>query len=69
MRRYHNDPKWITARFASRCDQCGAEIKKGDRLYWFPRGKRGYCETHGQEHAARFEAEAFDEAMVSGNWG
>lgn len=65
MIRYAGDPRWIAARFASQC-QCGSGIKRGDRIYYFPRTKTVFCQTCGEPAHARFVSEAQDEAMLSG---
>ncbi len=67
---YSNDPKWITARHASACSDCGRAIHRGDRIFWFPltkaaRGSRCNCATTA---AADFEARAFDEDTAPAVW-
>lgn len=49
MPRYQNDPRSITARFASTCKLCGGEIKKGEQIAYWPRTKSVYCWTCGEE--------------------
>ena len=39
MRRYHNDPRVITARYDCICAETGKEIKKGDQCLYYPIGK------------------------------
>jgi len=47
-RRYVNsDPYWLAARFGSVCT-CGKAIRKGDRIFYFPKGKRAFCEPCGK---------------------
>lgn len=41
--RYSNDPFPIKAKFNSKCSCCGEEIKKGDRCYFYPIGKKVDC--------------------------
>ena len=62
MTRYRGDPRWMTARFAGRCEY-GAEIAPGDPVFYFPHGKKLFGEAcgRGAEASAKFEAEAFDE--------
>lgn len=43
---YKHDPRWIAARYPTRC-HCGEEIKRGDRAYYYPRGKKVVCEKCG----------------------
>ena len=37
-----NDPKIITARFNSKCQETGREIKKGESILYYPIGKAVY---------------------------
>lgn len=64
MPRYSLDPRWITARFASQCAGCGADIKKGEKIFYYPNGKKAYAAACcGGEQAADFNAAAFDEEV------
>jgi hypothetical protein len=65
---YRGDPYWLTARYTGRCGQCERPIKRGDRAWYYPKGRYIYCEPCGQPLAARFHAEAADEDMMSGRW-
>ena len=65
MARYAGDPRWITARFDSRCKQCGADIRKGGRLLYYPNGKAAYCEPCGEPRSREFAAAAADEAFLA----
>jgi hypothetical protein len=66
-RRYNNDPYWLTARFNSDCAKCHKHIKKGDRIFYYPNGRKAYCEDPcGKEASADFEAAAQDEAFMNG---
>ena len=71
---YPRDPYWTTARFASRCRRtsgatpgsaCGAPIRKGDRIFYYPASRIVLCETGGADAAADFPAHAFDEAVYA----
>jgi hypothetical protein len=42
MPRYRNDPREMLARFNSKCAGCGEEIKKGERIAYWPNGKKAY---------------------------
>ena len=63
MPSYSNDPRWITARFASACPQCKTAIRKGDSAYYFPATKTVLCagDDCGGQAARDFEAARFDE--------
>jgi hypothetical protein len=41
---YRGDPYWLNARFDSQCKKCGKKIKKGDRIFYYPKTKSPYCE-------------------------
>lgn len=64
MRRYRQDPRWITARFASVCGKsgCDSRITKGERIFYYPASKTAYCASCGDAAARDFEAQSFDEA-------
>ena len=72
--RYERDPYWTTARFASRCrhsrtatpdSTCGAPIRKGDRIFYYPASRSVRCEACGERAAADFNAHAFDEDVYA----
>jgi hypothetical protein len=58
------DPRWIVARFPGRCPNCQRTIARGDSAFYFPCGRRLFCdgEACGKAAARRFECEAQDEA-------
>lgn len=60
-KRYSRDPKWITAKFNSTCNDCAAPISKGANAFYFPATKAIHCAECGEEHSRRFDAEAWDE--------
>ncbi len=62
---YSGDPRWITARFPSKCAKCGQPINKGERAFYYPNGKQIFAVPcgHAEDNARDFEALAFDEAM------
>lgn len=68
-RRYSGDPRWIRARGVSMCVN-GHRIENGEPLFWYPRGLYAFCEREacGEAESARFEAAAFDEAVMTGEW-
>ena len=65
-KRYAGDPRWITARFGH-CAKCNKPLA-GKRAAYFPNGNICYCEDCGRPIMAQFHAEAFDEAVMTGNW-
>lgn len=64
---YQHDPRWIAARYGRTCAGCGAEIRKGERIYFYPLGQKSYGNSCGCGLRADrdFEAARFDEEMVS----
>lgn len=63
MRRYSNDPRWITVRYPGKCAKCAADIPAGREAFYYPstrslHGKDCGC---GDTASADFNALAFDE--------
>ena len=60
---YSGDPYWTTARFTSKCRNCGRVITKGERIFYYPKGKEVFCDLEGCGHqeSRSFEAAAQDE--------
>jgi hypothetical protein len=54
------DPYWLNARFTSKCS-CGASIRKGDRIFYYPKSKKALCTSCGERESAKFDAARFDE--------
>lgn len=67
-RYYSGDPYWTTARYNSTCKHCGATIRKGDQIFYYPKGKAVYCqhEDCGGIESARFQEYVMDEMLMSG---
>jgi len=65
MARYSNDPRWITARFDSKCANlhCSTPVRKGQQTYYYPLVKATYCQSCGKNAQRDFESHAFDESM------
>jgi hypothetical protein len=63
MASYSNDPRWITARFSSKCSQCKTAINKGSSVYYYPATKTVLCDGDdcGGQAARDFEDARFDE--------
>lgn len=69
MPHYKNDPYWMTARFACQsANRDGAEIKKGDRIFYYPSGRKAFVGAEAEAASRDFQACAEDEAMATGNW-
>lgn len=54
----YGDPYWITVRYPAVCSHkgCGKPIRKGERAFFYPKGKHLLGETcgHGKEAEADF---------------
>lgn len=62
---YRNDPYWITARWPG-LDAKGLAFRKGDRVFYFPKGKTIYAGQNADEASRRFESERADEDVYNG---
>jgi hypothetical protein len=63
---FAGDPHWTTARFTSTCCSCGGSIKKGEKIFYYPKGKHVYCHDCGRAAYEDFRAAAEDEYLESG---
>ena len=65
---YKGDPYWTRARFPSVCCRCGRQIKTGEEIFYYPKGKAVYCNAPacGISESASFEAVAEDEYFYNG---
>lgn len=63
---FKGDPYWTTARFTSTCRGCKCTIKKGERIFYYPKGKVVYCKNCGQDEYEQFKEAAEAEYMVTG---
>lgn len=67
---YYGDPYWLTTRYPGRCRKCGRPVHRGERAFYFPKGKALYCaDGCGPEASARFNAERADEDLYNGFGG
>jgi hypothetical protein len=67
QRSYQNRfPRWITAKFASRCGRCRTEIAKGAKLYWYPVERQAHCkackEQVADQHAEQRAVQSMERA-------
>ena len=62
---YSKDPKWIKAKFNSKCSECSFIINKGERAYYYPLGKHIFCTKCAAKHEADFQSAAFDEYVYN----
>lgn len=63
MRQYRNTgPYWLNAKFSSRCS-CGASIRKGDKILYYPADHKAVCERCGNQAKRDIAADNFDEQV------
>lgn len=67
MPRYIQDPYWTTAKFDSTTAD-GTRVKRGDRIFYYPRTRTVLVGEHAEQAAREFDAARFDEAMMTGEW-
>lgn len=55
---YGGDPYWLTLRYSAHCSKCHIPLEKGERAFYYPRGKQMFGEKcgHGQEAEADFHS-------------
>lgn len=60
---YAGDPYWLRAKFPGSCSRCKKEIKRGDRIFYYPKTKDVFCDGDpcGAAESRSFEAAAQDE--------
>lgn len=65
MKTYSGDPYWLIAKFDSTSTN-GLPVKRGDRVFYFPRTRAIYNGERAQLEASQFAAAAQDEAVYQG---
>jgi len=60
--RYNQDPFWMKARYESTCG-CGATIRKGDDIFYFPKYRTAECHHCGRKSASLLADEIANETM------
>jgi len=58
--RYSGDPYWMTARYPG-VDSKGRPVKRGDRVFYYPRTKTILTGDDAERASAEFDAASFDE--------
>jgi hypothetical protein len=66
-KRYAGDPYWTTARFDS-TDQDGQPVKRGDRIFYYPRTKTVLTGAKAETASREFEAAAEDEELYGNQY-
>lgn len=64
MARYSQDPRWIIARYAGK-DTNGRAFTKGERVFYYPNGKKIVSGEAAEQASRDFDAAAFDEDFMS----
>jgi len=64
---YRDDPRWITARYNG-VDADGNAVRKGDRVFYYPRGKVLLTGEKAEQAARDFEAARVDEDVMNGGF-
>lgn len=57
------DPFWMTAKFKGTCATTGCDdpIRRGDRIFYYPNGKKAYVGTCAAAADRDFGSTSFDE--------
>jgi hypothetical protein len=67
--RFAGDPRWITARYSTRCSRCTVPINKGDNAFYYPGSKTIYCAGEcGQTESNNFNSYADDDDSMFGQF-
>ena len=64
--RYNQDPKWIIAKFDSKCHGCNESILKDSDMFYYPSDKSVFCESCGEAESNSFESYNADESVYNG---
>jgi len=67
-----SDPRPLVARYPGKCSKpgCGAAIKKGDAVFYYPKTGTilGQSCGHAEEASRAFDAARFDEEIAPRVW-
>ena len=64
---YSGDPYWLTAKFnGPSSNKDGTPIKRGDRIFYYPRGRQSFVGAEAEAASADFQSCAMDEAFANG---
>lgn len=62
-----NDPYWTIAKFDS-VSRDGAKVRKGEKIFYYPRTREVLTGEKGEQASRDFEASCFDEAQYNGGF-
>lgn len=64
---YSGDPYWTTARYnGASNNKDGAQIKRGDRIFYYPRERKSYVGAEAEAASADFASCVADEDFYNG---
>lgn len=63
----NRDPYWTTAKFDS-TQPDGSQVKKGDRIFYYPSSRTVLTGKAAEQAARDFQAAAQDEAFYTGSY-
>ena len=68
---YSRDPRWIRAKYPAVCASCKGGISAGQNAYYYPNGRKLYCDDDscGGKCHRDFEARSFDEEVYQQGHG
>lgn len=67
MANYSNDPYWTTAKFNS-TDKLGNPIRRGDRIFYYPRTKTVLTGEAAEKASREFDAAKQDEDFYTSQY-
>lgn len=44
---YGGDPYWLTLKYSGHCDKCHKPLARGERAFYYPKGKKMFGEACG----------------------
>ena len=64
----NNNPYFTVARFDSVCAETGRKITKGERIAYYPRDKKAFCDESKQAGELRGQEFSSAYGMADANW-
>jgi len=61
MPRYAGDPRSLEAKYPGTCCTCGKAIRKGERIAYWPNGRKVYCWPCGEQPLREAQSEMAQE--------
>lgn len=60
------DPYWTCARFDSTCSGCKRPVRKGHRIFFYPKDKSVFCSECGKKAERDFRSMAEQDVFPNG---